>query len=225
MHKLLIIMAFGLLFIQCQKEEDLGSPEIYNFKTTINTDYNADTISIGDTIWFDSKIVSFLVDSATNKSIYFGNARININMLVRAWNVENQTFESKYCNFDFKKNYSSFISQTSKATMVGLYYYADAGKYLLKFGVIFNKSGIYSIDADYLKFKSYYNNNIVYFGGGYMQFYNTDNKYREAYLSAEITAENQNIHLYNELSDEDKASFQVVNDDNQSKYFFIKVNE
>ncbi len=225
MYKLLIIAAFGLIFIQCQKEEELGAVEVYKFKTTIKTDYSTDTISIGDTLWFYSEIIGFLVDSATKESIYFNEARININMLVRAWNVENQNFESDYCSFDFKDNYSSFISKTVKTTMVGLYYYAHEGKYLLRFGVTFNTQGIYSIDADYLKFKSYYNNSTVYFGGGYMQFYNTNNEYKEAHLSADIVADNQNIHLYNELSDEDKASFHEVNDGNKSKYFFIEVNE
>ena len=58
-----------------------------------------------------------------------------------------------------------------------------------------------------------------------MQFYNIDRKYKEAYLNADIVAENRNIHLYNGLLAKDKDSFQAVDETNQSKYFFIKVNE
>lgn len=222
MHKLLIIPIIFLLFSQCQKEEDLGDIDIYNLKTEINIDYNSDTISIGDTLWIESEVVAFLVDSATQKNIYFSDAFLNINLLVRAWNIENQTYQPD--NYSFKlESYTSYISYTNKTTILGLYYYSNKGKYLMKFGIIFHNPGTYSIDGDYLQFKNYYNNETINLGGGFIKYYDLSYEYKEAYLYSEIISENRNIHLYNNLTNIDKESFQTINEINQSKYFFVKV--
>lgn len=223
MYKILIVPFIILLFIQCQSDENLETGEIYNLKTEITTDYDSDTISVGDTLWFESEVVGFLVDSATNKNIYFSDALLNINLLVRAWNVENQEYQPDNYSVSFR-TYASYLSYTNKTTMIGLYYYSELGKYLMKFGIVFNTPGTYSVDGDYLEFKNYYNNEIINFGGGLVQYYTLDNEYREAYLYSEFNIEDRNMHLYNNLTDVDKESFQVVNEKNQSKYFFIKVN-
>ena len=79
MYKLIIISLFVALFVQCKNDEP-ENEDIYNLKTEITTDYNSDTISIGDTLWFESEVVGFLVDSATQKNIYFGEALLNISV-------------------------------------------------------------------------------------------------------------------------------------------------
>lgn len=223
-YRILVLSFIGLVFTQCQKDEDLGDNEIYSFTTNVSVNYNTDTISQGDTLWFESEIVGYLVDSATQKNIYFGDANINLNLLVRSWNIENQIYQPDYYNFKFS-TYIGYISYTDKATLLSLYYYSKEGKYLMKFGVVFNSPGIYSIDGDYMKFENYFTNETEYFGGGTMSFQNLDYQTRGAYIKANLIADNRNMHLYNELSDDEKNSFQVVDDSNQSKYFFIKVNE
>jgi len=224
LFKILVVTVVSLLFIQCQSDEELGGTEFYNFATDLVVNYDTDTISMGDTLWFESEIVGFLVDSATQENIYFGNASINLNILVRAWNIENQNYQPDNYNFDYR-TYISYESYTEKATMLGLYYYSYEGKYLLKFGVIFNKPGIYSIDGDYLEFKNYYNNNIEYFGGGIMSFQDLNFQDKVAYIKCQIITDNRNMHLYNGLSNQDIKSFQSVTEINENKYFFIKVNE
>ena len=222
MHKIIIIPLFVALFVQCKNDEP-ENEDIYNLKTVITTDYNSDTISIGDTLWFESEVVGFLVDSATQKNIYFGEALLNINVLIRAWNIDNQEYQPDCYSFDLR-TYAGYISYTKKTTMLNVYYYLKEGKYLMKFGVVFNKPGIYSIDGDYLAFKNYYNNEIINFGGGVIKYYNLDNEYKEAYLYSVLNVDNRNLNLYNNLSKEDKESFQDVNEVNESRYFFIKVN-
>jgi len=224
MYKILLIAVFGLLFIQCQKDEELSAVKYYNFEPILAIDYAVDTISMGDTLWINSEIGDFLIDSATQKKIYFNSARIIINMMIRSWNVENQTDQPSNYDFDFG-TYASYFSYASKATLVGVYYHSSNDKVVMKCGIAFNTPGTFSIDSDYLNFHNYNNATEQYYGGGIMEFYNLQKEYKAAYLKAKIQAENHNIHLYNALSDTDKKSFQRVDEGNQSKYFFIKVNE
>jgi len=218
------IVIFGFLFVQCKLDNELDPIVYYDFITEVSTVYNTDTISMGDTLWFKSEISGFLVDTASNKTIHFKDATIKQDLMVRTWNIENQNYQPDNASIEFR-TYASYISYTEKVTMIGMYYYTSAGKYLMKFGVVFHKPGIYSVDADYLKFHNYYNNSEQYFGGGRMDFLNLNNESKGAYLHAEIVSDTNNIHLYNNLSESDKTSFQVVDGTNQSKYFFIKVNE
>jgi hypothetical protein len=224
-YKLLISLAVSsLLFMQCQLDEPLEPLEYYNFKTDLTVKYNTDTISIGDTLWLEGEIGSFLVDSATNKNIHFNSALINLNLMLRAWNADVGNYQPENASIEFI-TYAGYLSYTDNVTMIGLYYKAKDGKYFLKFGIVFNTQGIYSIDSDYLKFHNYYNNSYQYFGGGLMEFNTLQNETRGAYLKTEMKVDNNNMHLYNELSEIEKDAFQVVNDSNQSKYYFIKVNE
>ncbi len=211
-----------LVFVQCQNNLDLGTTEYDHLITEISVDCSTDTISVGDTIWFESTANGFLKDSATRNNVYFLNALLNIKIQVRSWNKENQDSIYDFCNFEVP-GYSNFIASTEKSKMIGLYYTSNGSNNTLKFGVVFNTPGVYSIDSDYLKFKNYFSDSDEYYGGGIIQYEDIQNNYQEAYIIAEMSTDNRNLHLYEGLSESDKESFQVVDEKNQNKYFFIKV--
>lgn len=223
-YRILFLALVTGVFVQCQKEEDLGTVEYQYLKTQLQVDYNADTISMGDTIWIHSEIFGFLKDSASNENVLFGDAVIQLNIQVRAWNAAVQNFQTDYCSFDFE-SFASYLSYTAKTTMIGAYYSPVEGKQILEIGVVFHTPGIYSIDTDYSKVENYLNNSIGVFGGGLIEYYDLQNNYHKAYLIADIDVENNNMHLYDALSESDKNSFEGIKEQNESKYFFIKVNE
>ncbi len=221
MRYFVIILLFAVLFSGCESNEEIEM-QTYNFNVNIDIDYKYDTISVGDTIWVTSEIYKSLTDLNSGEIVYFGDALINNNIIVRSWSIDNQEYQPSNINFNFK-TYAPYLSYTNNAALVRLLYSLSKDKYHFNMGVVFNKSGIYSIDCDFLNFKNYYSNETVTFGGGYMQFYDINEKYNEAILHSAINTENRNIDLYNQLSKEEKDIFDPINNENQSKYFFIKV--
>jgi len=225
MYKIVGFLFLGLLFVRCVPDDEIEAVKIYNFETEIEVNYNSDTIGLGDTIWFYSEVYGSLKDSASQKNIFITEAIININLFIRSWSIENQDYQPDNFNVVYKNRAQiGYIGHTPKAGMLGLYYSSNKGLYELSFGVVFKKTGIYSIDADYLSFSNYYSNNFTELGGGYMQLYDINDTYAEANIKSVFTG-NRNIHIYEGLSDNEKQAFRVVNDQNESKYFFIKVND
>jgi hypothetical protein len=221
MKNSIIILLTVVLLFGCKKDKEIEI-QTYNFNININIDYKYDTIVIGDTIWITSEVYKSLTDIPSGEIIYFGDALINNNIIVRSWSIENQEYQTG--NIDFHlKTYIPYLTYTNNATIIGMLYYFSKDKYYFSLGIIFNKQGIYSIDGDFLNFKNYYTDELVTFGGGYMQFYDINENYREATLHSVIVADNRNINLYNQLSNEEKNIFDPVNSENQNKYFFINV--
>ncbi|MDA3893782.1 MAG: hypothetical protein PF517_19130 [Salinivirgaceae bacterium] len=218
-----LIIVIGLIFVQCDKNSEVQT-EFYNFSTELNVEYNSDTISIGDTLWFESEIQGFLKDSASKSNIHFRAASINLNMVVRSWNIVNQKKQPSHYDFVFKSAVDH-MTFTDKATILGLYYIEYESVYTLRFGIVFNSPGVYSIDSDYLRMKNYFSNNIEYLGGGLVEMNDMNDDYQAGSLKSDMVVENRNLHLYSDLSDEDRNSFHEVNSENELKYFFIKVNE
>jgi hypothetical protein len=211
----------SLLFVRCQKDDSVDKEEPNSFNIDITTGYKSDTIQVGDTIWFESKTNGMLIDINTQDRVYFGEAILTVNLLVRSWNIQNQGTQQEKYNVILKSP-TQYITYTTNTTMIGVYYYKNAGYYLMRFGVVFYSPGTYSIDGDYLKFKNYHTNEYVKLGGdGIMKFNDFEGAYKEAYLYPEMKQNNTNLEY--DLTEEDKSLFHLVDDANKSKYFFINV--
>ena len=223
MSRFLILLVVVFTFIKCQKATDFEQEEKYQFNVDITTEYNSEEIKKGDTIWFESKTNGMFVDIKSKEHIYFGEAIITVNLLIRSWNIQNQN--NQYSKYKvLLRTPTRYITYTDKATMLGLFYYKDMGQYSMKFGVVFDTVGVYSIDADYLQFKNYHTNEIVKLGGeGIMKFNDLEDGYKEAYIYARM--KKNNIDVYNSLTEDDKNTFNIIDDNNKLKYFFIKVVE
>ena len=206
-----------LLLAACEKEEEQTYP---TFLTTVSVEHEAETLSPGDTLWINGEISAYFVDSATRENRYFSEAYIRLNLLVRAWMEQNQDYPPNNYSFVYETPVA-YVSQTPKATMLGLVYQNSDYLYHFKVGVVFKRPGIYSVDTDLLYADEL--NEGQAFGGGLVFYYDMSKDYHEAHLSAGISNTDTHYNLYQALTAEQKASFHEVGDANKNKYYFIDV--
>lgn len=218
--KLSLVFFASFLFLQCQKEEDLGSSNHSTFETKLLVVNNLAEIFLNDTLWVTSEVVGYLVDSTTKTNVFFSEAILIQNLIIRSWNSENQDYQPNNYSFVFE-TYCTQLSQTSEASLARFVYEENNSKYQLKVGLLFKKPGIYSIDADKLLLKT--SDQTQYFGGGVIGYNDLAGNYYEGYLSAAFENEETNYELYQNLTDAEKSVFQPVSDSNKQKYYFIHV--
>ncbi len=213
----IIIGVVLFLLAACEKEEEQTYP---TFLTTVSVEHETEVLHPGDTLWINGGISAYFVDSATRENRYFSEAYIRLNLLVRAWNEQNQDYPPHNYSFVYETPVA-YVSQTPKATMLGLVYQNSDYLYHFKVGVVFKRPGTYSIDTDLLYADEL--NESKAFGGGLVFYYDMSGDYHEAYLSAGIGNTDTHYHLYQALTAEQKASFREVGDANKNKYYFIDV--
>lgn len=215
-----IIIGVGMfLLAACEKEEEQTYP---TFLTTVSVEHEAETLNQGDTLWIKGEISAYFIDSATLENRYFSEAYIRLNLLVRAWMEQNQDYPPNNYSFVYETPVA-YVSQTPKATMLGLVYQNSDYLYHFKVGVVFKRLGIFSIDTDFLYADEL--NESKAFGGGLVYYYDMSKDYHEAHLSAGISNTDTHYNLYQALTAEQKASFREVGDANKNKYYFIDVVE
>ncbi len=215
-----LVFFAGFLFWQCQKDEDLGSSVHSTFETKLLVANDLSELFLTDTLWVSSEVVGYLVDSVTKTNVFFSEAILIQNLIIRSWNSENQVYQPNNYSFIFE-TYCNQLSQTSEASMARFIYEENNNKYKLKVGLLFKKAGVYSIDADKLILKT--SDQTQYFGGGVVGYNDLDGNYHEGYLSATFENEETNYELYQNLTEFEKAVFQPVSDFNKQKYYFIHV--
>lgn len=212
-----------LVFFGCTKNSE---PEtvVSKFESTVVVNYNSDTVRIGDTIWVESTIQGYLFDSVLNRNVHFKKAHIYLNMVLRSWNLEFSEIDDDLYGFDFE-TYVDYKTMVGNATILGFYYKEEEGKFKIKYGIIFNKKGTFSIDTDNLVLHNYFTDSELYYGSGHVELEDIVGEYKSGYLSCNIEVESRNMHLYNELSNNEKALFDPIEESNNEKYFFVKVLE
>jgi hypothetical protein len=206
-----------ILLAACEKEEGQSYP---TFLATMRVEPETDTLGPGDTLWIKGELSAYFIDSATLEKQYFSDAYIRLNVLVRAWNEHNQDYPPYNYTFVYSTPVA-YVSQTSRASMLGMLYRNSDHLYHFNLGVVFKRPGIYSIDTDF--FYADELNESKAFGGGLVYYYDMSGDYHEALLSASIGNTQNNFELYQSLSDEQKASFREVGEANKHKYYFIHV--
>lgn len=221
---MLIVIAVLFMFWGCEKDQGLDDFQVHYFKVGYQFDLPDNNVAVDDTVWVKSTIEGNLIDTVTNEKVFFTDAYLMINMIIRDW--ESNDTLSQNDNYSILLNTpSKYASYTKNAALLGLEYNKEKDVYLLNIGVVFHSPGIYSIDFDYLEVVNPDNQQAEYFGGGIIQFVDSDLVYNEGYLIGEVDEENRNLDLYNGLLPESKSKFQKVNQDNNDKYFFINIEE
>lgn len=220
--KFAIAFIFLLFGFGCAKDSDVES-KVYNFENTLTVSAESDVVSVGDTVWFESKVQGFLKDSATSKNIHFRQANIYMNVAVRSWSEQNSNNDIANFNFIYD-TYVETRTNVKNASVIGFYYLNKDGVYVLKCGVSFNTSGIFSIDTDYLVLNNFFSENSYYLGGGNVEMEDINGNYQVGYLNCSIDVPERNMEYYNELSDTEQKYFAKIDETNMSKYYFIKVD-
>ena len=216
---------FGLFIftcIQCQKQELVTNPESVYFKVSFVPKPQNENLFIDDTLWITSTIPDYLVDTASNNYFKINEASISMSLVLRVWRASEESHQSDIYNFDFDDP-GMFVFQTKNATVFDVKYSKSGENYKARFGVIFKKAGIFSIDADYLKYVNISDHSTDYYGGGTIVFTDSVQTNRSGYLLGYFDEEFNHLKWYNELSEEEKEAFQPVNIKNEEKYYFVKI--
>jgi len=216
------LVLFTIALTQCQKQEELISQDSHYFKVNFTVENTQDSMVVGDTLWISSTIPGYLIDTATNKYFYITDAVISMNPIIRSWKADDQQYQSDNYHFSFDSP-GNYLFRTNEATVFDLQYAKTGSDYHARFGVIFNNTGIYSIDGDYLKYNNIATNSTEYYGGGTIVFYNSDQSYQSGYLLSYFDSEVNHLRWYNQLSEQEKLVFQPIDEQNAEKYYFIKI--
>ncbi len=216
----IILMAIS---ISCTKESNLENVYNYTFEPVFTTNNTTNQLNIGDTIWLKSIVPGYLTETETNQKIYFLDAYMTINPVIRAWSLNLPTNQNQNYSITYIDTCLYQII-TQNAIMSVIEYSYKNPNFELTFGVTFHKPGIYSIDFDYLKHTNYTLNTDENYGGGYIKFKDIDMIEQNGYLNP-IIETNNSTNYYNELSETEKTNFQQVTQQNQNKYLFIKITD
>lgn len=217
---------FGLFIFtctQCQKQELISNSESVYFKVNFVPEPQNESLLIDDTLWITSTIPDYLLDTASNNYFNVNEASISMSLVLRVWRTEEDSYPTDIYSFSFDDP-GMFVFQTKNATVFDVKYSKSGTNYVARFGVIFKKEGIYSIDADYLKYINISNHSTEYYGGGTIVFSDSAQVSQSGYLLGCFDTEIDHIKWYSQLSEEEKQAFQPVNDKNEEKYYFIKID-
>lgn len=210
-----------LLIYACAKDDDFSIEPLYNFETSAIVEPTNESILIDDTLWISAMIDGEIKELESNEMVSFNEANILSNYIVKSWELGDYSFNDGAYNFKFVSS-AQYTTELGDATMIGLNYDNEDGIYQLKFGIVFNQPGIYSIDTDLIAYQYPSDNEPSYYGGGNIELYTNDGGFKYGSLFTDFEVANNNISLYNQLTETQKAKFEKIADRNQEKYFFIR---
>lgn len=176
-----LIITFPFLFATCKKDNGECIRNSYSFKEKWIISPQRDSIAIGDTILFSSKISTHPFDYNTNAQIDFSNnALIGTSLSIRSIkgynNVKDAVDSFSLFTVDGRFNYNMSLP----GRILDIYWLAVNEFYEIKIGIIAKKKGDYSITLSDALGKLN-NNNSCESGAGIILANNNNNN--NAYLS------------------------------------------
>ena len=219
-----IIVGLGLMASSCMKDEDLSLEPFYNFQTEAIVHHKNETIALNDTLWVSALVNGSLYDADNEDTVYIDAGQMNTNFIVKSWDASAYNFNSGAYSFKMETP-AQYTSQLGDATMLGFDYEKTANVYRIRFGIVFKKPGIYSVDTDLMLYQYPTDSEAKYYGGGSASIYSQDSAYMFGTLTTFFAVDDNNKHLYDELPDEQKMKFEAIGPDEFKKYFFISAVE
>ncbi len=218
--KVLLSLIILSVFWSCQEDESLDTnTNNYTFAPTFTIENNSTNVNCFDTVWINSTIPGYLYDEVTNEKVYFLDAIIYLNFMVRAWSGQANPIVTNSVGLVYE-TYSPYNVLVEHLSMSGVWYEYKDTAFRTRIGVIFYEPGVYSLDFDNTLVFNHNTNTYETYGGGRISFYDVDWVEHSGYVYPNFGG-SANIEAYKTLTLTEQQRFNPIDSANMNKYFFI----
>lgn len=220
-----LFLLFGIIPLfafQCEEpyyEEDYSVAYI---EAGVEINPSSETINVGDTLWIQSRIPVQAQDTATGGTVNLIDAAIHLPLVVNAWNAENQNYQPDNYTIVQSESTIRVIYNFPETSVIGLDYLRSDENYVFRFGLVFHRTGTYSIDFEKVSHTQLMNGYEDSYAGYGSLSYMIGDIYHYGELVISFKNSELHQHLYDNLNEADKNS-QSRDVQSTSPYYFFTV--